>query len=229
MNIPPFVIVISLIVFGFLVGSTAYFYNKSQVVNSDNKKKITSFNGEVATATAENAPSKVDENTKPAEPRGRLSYPANAYVVQAGETLFAIGNKMGMTWQLIMQANGIVNENIVQAGYSLAIPKINNNTDYYRINLVVNEEKATQLNQQLRKEETSEYFNPIEMAKKSAVPYFGVKADDSFTLLEQDTSKGTAVVEVKKSDYVAIIGLIQPKVVGEKGLWAVVYVEKQDE
>lgn len=228
MTIPPLALVIILLIFGFLSGSTAYFYNKSRTVSDEAKgKNITEFNGQIVSDKKTDTGA-LDTLTQPAEPRGRLSYPAHAYTVQPKDTLFAIGAKLSLPWQLITQANGITNENIVQAGFTLAIPKLSEKTDYYRINLIINEDKARELNTELRNADKSEYFNPVEVAKKSATPYFGLKAEDSFNLLNQDLSQGTAVVEVKKVDYSAIIGLSQPKVTGEKGIWAVIYVEKQD-
>lgn len=228
MSLPPVVIVVVLLIFGFLSGSTAYFYNKSRQANVSGTQKITAFNGEVTKEEKSTGPDKVDELTKPADPKGRLVYPANVYVVQPKETLFAIGNKFAISWQMITLANGLVNENVVQADYPLVIPKLNQNTDYYRVNLVVNEDKATQLNQELRKADSNELFDPINAAKKQALPYFGVKGDDVFSLLEQDLSQGTAVVEVKKADRSVIIGLIQPKIKGDKGFWATVYIENQE-
>lgn len=229
MTLPPFALVIIVLVFGFLTGSTAFFYTKSRAISSASEtQNITDFNGDIITDRKAGATA-IDELTKPAEPKGRLSYPANAYVVQPKETLFAIGTKLSLPWQLITQANGITNENIVQAGYTLAIPKLSETTGYYRVNFVVNDVVATELNAELRKTDKSEYFSPVDVAKKSAVPYFGVKAEDTFTELNKDQDKGTAVVEVKKVDYTVIIGLAQPKVTGDKGLWAVIYAEKQDD
>jgi len=228
MNVPAYVVVVILLVFGFLVGSTTYFYNKSRTVAATTGQKSTAFNGEIISSNKDNAPSVVDQQTKPADPKGRLSYPANVYVVQPKETLFAIGAKFGISWQLITQANGIINENAVQANYPLVIPKLNDSTDYYRVNFIINEDKATQLNQELRQQSSSDLFNPVNVAKSDAVPYFGLKADDNFELAEQDLSQGTAVVQVKKGDVNTVIGLTQPKIKGEKGFWAVVYIEEQN-
>jgi LysM repeat protein len=44
------------------------------------------------------------------------------YVVQRGDTLFSIGRKFGVDWQLIAEANGIVNPNLIFPGQVLKIP-----------------------------------------------------------------------------------------------------------
>lgn len=228
MNIPTPAILVAVIIFGFLTGSSLYFYNKTSESAKKSADEVT-FDNQSPEQKTENAPNVVDENTSPAEPKGRPSYPANVYIVQNNETLFAIGNKFSMPWTLIVEANGLTNADVIQSGYPLAIPKLNRNTDYYRINFVLNEDKLTELNRELRDQDQSEYFDPITVAKKQAVPYFKIKDTDEFSILEQDNSKGTALVEAKLGDQINVIGLSQPKVIGEKGLWVVMYVERIDE
>lgn len=229
MSIPPAVLVVTVLIFGFLTGSTLFFYNKAQVdTKTSDHAEADTFTADLPKTVDANQPDEVDSLTKPAEPRGRLSYPANVYIVQAKETLFAIGAKFKLPWTLIVEANGFSDANVIQANFPVVIPKFNKNTDYYRVNFVMNEDKQSEINRELRDEKTSDYFDPIKTAKKSAVPYFGVNENDSFSLIEQDLSQGTALVEAKTDTRKNMIGLIQPKVKGEKGLWVVLYVEKQD-
>ncbi len=55
-----------------------------------------------------------------------LASPLNAcaayHVVQAGENLFRIGLQYGITFDMLMQANGILNPNLVYIGQTLCIP-----------------------------------------------------------------------------------------------------------
>ncbi|UCG23606.1 MAG: LysM peptidoglycan-binding domain-containing protein [Chloroflexota bacterium] len=44
------------------------------------------------------------------------------YVVQPGDTLYSIGQKFGVSWVEIAEANGIVNPNLIYAGQVLKIP-----------------------------------------------------------------------------------------------------------
>jgi LysM repeat protein len=44
------------------------------------------------------------------------------HVVQSGETLFRIGLRYGLSWQVIAEANGITNPNLITAGMVLTIP-----------------------------------------------------------------------------------------------------------
>lgn len=229
MTVPPYVIVIVLIIFGFLTGATIFFYDQSRVgtVNHATSQKVT-FSGTVPqpnTNTPQNQA--LAALTKPDAPKNRLSYPTNIYVVQPKETLFGIATKFGLPRQLIIQANGLSNENVIQANLALVIPANDPDADLYRINMTLNDTVSTTLNQQLRTQPTSDYLDPVKVAQKDGIPYFGTSSQDSFTLGEQDLSKGTAVVQVKNGGTaVAVIGLFQPKVKGPKGIWAVLYVEQ---
>ncbi|MFZ1397030.1 MAG: LysM domain-containing protein, partial [Candidatus Promineifilaceae bacterium] len=44
------------------------------------------------------------------------------YIVQAGDNLFRIGLKFGISWVQIAEANGLVNPNLIAAGDELKIP-----------------------------------------------------------------------------------------------------------
>ena len=229
MTVPPYVLVIVLIIFGFLSGATLYFYDQSRtVVVSHSTGKTVAFTGQIPANQPTTQDQALRQFTKPDAPNGRLSYPTNIYTVVANDTLFSIGQKFGLTWQLIMQANGLTNENVIQADYPLVVPALDPDTDYYRVNFTLNNDVATALNVQLRAQPSSDYFDPIKVAQMDALPYFGTTAQDSFTLGVEDLSKGTAVVQVKNGGNLSVVvGLFQPKVKGAKGLWAVLYVEQQ--
>lgn len=228
MNIPLPALLVTIVIFGFLTGSSLYFYNKAQTDTKTKNGEVT-FDGQSPEQTKNDQPDAVDKLTKPAEPKGRPSYPANVYIIKDNETLFAIGQKFSIPWTLIVEANGLTNADVVQAKYPLVIPKLNKNTDYYRVNFILNDEKLSEINRELREVEDSEFFDVVKVVKKYAVPYFNVKETDEMTILEQDQSKGTAIVEAKAGDKVNVIGLIQPKVIGPKGLWTVLYIESIDE
>ncbi len=133
-----------------------------------------------------------------------------------------------MDWQLIVLANGLENENVVQTGKQLVIPKLSNETDYYRVVFTLNEDLASEKNRELRDVETSEEFDPIQVAKSDAIPYFGITETDEFTLLEQDNSRGTALVLAKNGSIENVVGLFQPKQKGERGFWSILYIESHE-
>lgn len=224
MNVSPVVLFIVLIVFGFLSASTFYFYNRSTAETDPKKSAEATFQAETLPNQTEQ-PSLVDSNTVPAEPRGRLSYPANVYKVQPRESLFAIGEKMGVSWMIIKSANGLKDENLIQADFPLVVPKLSKETDYYRVNFLINEEKASEINRELREQDSSEWYDPLHVAKTQVEPYFNATENDTFKLTEADYSQGTALVEAKTDTRLVYIGLVQPKTKGEKGLWAMYYVE----
>lgn len=228
MNISPVVLFVVLVVFGFLSGSTFYFYNRSNSTTESKKTTETSFQAELPNQS-EQQPNLVDTNTAPAEPRGRLSYPANVYKVQPKQSLFAIGEKVGVSWLKIKAANGLKDENLIQADHPLVIPKLSKETDYYRVNFLINEEKASEINRELRDKDTSEWYDPVAVTKMHVTPYFNTTEGDAYKLIEADYSKGTALVEAKAETRLVYIGLIQPKTKGQKGLWALYYVEDRTE
>jgi hypothetical protein len=132
---------------------------------------------------------------------------------------------MGVSWLTIKAANGLKDENLIQADYPLVIPKLSQETDYYRVSFLINEERASELNRELRTQDKSEWFDPIQVAKTRVEPYFNTTENDNFRLVEADLSKGTALVEVKTDTRLVYVGLVQPKEKGEKGLWALYYIE----
>lgn len=225
MTLPPAVLLGLVLIIGFLSGSTIYFFNKSHFGNNNPKVGSKSFQADLPQISPSALNQKIDSLTAPAEPKGRLSFPANVYTVQSKETLFGIGVKFGVDWQLIKLANGVTNENLIQAGYALAIPRLDPSSDLYRLKFKLNEDMAAGMNRDLRDKIDDPAFNPIEVSKKSAAPYFGIKAEDEFSLLEQNESNGTALVRVKDGVSTNVVGLYQPKIKGKNGFWAILYIE----
>ncbi|MEX0594791.1 MAG: LysM peptidoglycan-binding domain-containing protein [Patescibacteria group bacterium] len=227
-NIPLNIAVGVIVVFGFLTGSTLYFYNQSRPTSEQQQQNSQQFSGEIPGAKNTTQPDKVDKLTKPADPKGRVTYPANVYTVGRGETLFGIGVKVGIDWQLIVMANGLENENVVQTGKQLVIPKLSTETDYYRVHFTLSDELASEKNRELRDQAQSDFYDPIKVAQLFGQPYFGIAETDGFTLLEQDTSQGTALVQAKSADQTNVVGLFQPKQKGDRGFWAILYIESHE-
>ena len=92
---------------------------------------------------------------------------------------------------------------------------------------MINESRATDLNQELREKESDDNFEAKFVAKRDALSYFKIKENDEFTLVEEDLSKGTALIKAEGVETLNYIGLIQPRVMGKKGFWAVLYVEQR--
>ncbi|HUD20463.1 MAG TPA: LysM domain-containing protein [Candidatus Saccharimonadales bacterium] len=229
MRFSPAVTIIVLVLIGFLTGSTAYFYAKSRTTKANADKSI-HFDGQVQTVgSSTSAPDKIDSLTKPADPKGRVAYPANTYTLATGEGLFSVGSKMNIPWQTIKLANGLTNENLVQLGTVLVIPKYNTNTDYYRINFIINEDVATELNLTIRDQKTNDNFDPLKVAKTTALTYWNIAASDDWSLLSQDKSQGQALVLDKQATATNVIALVQPKIKGDNGLWALTYIEHREE
>ncbi|MEX1052100.1 MAG: LysM peptidoglycan-binding domain-containing protein [Patescibacteria group bacterium] len=229
MVIPVHALIAVVVIFGFLTGSSLYFYNKSHPASSARQAENSQqFSADLPDSADPNQPTIVDELTEPAQPKGRVTYPAHVYTLGQGETLFAVGVKFAIDWQLIVLANGLENENVVQAGKQLVIPKISTETDFYRVNFLLDDQAASEANRQVRDGDKAELLDPLKVAKAQAVPFFGVADTAEFTLLEQNVSEGTALVQAKSGELVNVIGLFQPKVKGDKGFWAILYIEHHD-
>lgn len=78
-----------------------------------------------ATPTVEEAAPAAEESA--AESDGAVELPTT-YVVQQGDNLFRIGLNFGIDWNLIVAANGIVN-NFIYPGQELIIPAADGSTD----------------------------------------------------------------------------------------------------
>ncbi|MBP6473448.1 MAG: LysM peptidoglycan-binding domain-containing protein [Chloroflexi bacterium] len=63
-------------------------------------------------------PTSVPTPTATAIPPGSITY----YIVQPGDNLFRIGQKFGVSWVQIAEANGLINPNQIVAGQTLKIP-----------------------------------------------------------------------------------------------------------
>ncbi len=157
-----------------------------------------------------------------------MTYPAHVYTLSSGETLFAVGTKFSIDWQLIVLANGLENENVVQAGKELVIPKLSNETDFYRVNFLLDDNNASEVNRQVRDGEKPELLDPLKVTRTQAPPFFGVADNAEFKLLEQNVNEGTALVEARSGELVNVVGLFQPKQKGDKGFWAILYIEHHD-
>ncbi|OGD61089.1 hypothetical protein A3A71_02530 [Candidatus Berkelbacteria bacterium RIFCSPLOWO2_01_FULL_50_28] len=227
MKIPPAFLATLVVLIGFLAAAT-YYYRSQTSTETKRSTADSTFLADVPAVTSSDQGKIVDKLTRPATPRGRLSYPANVYVVKPLEGLFTIGNKMKMDWRLIKRANNISNENSIQQGTSLAIPKLSNETDYFRLEFRVDGSKASELNRAVQSGDESVYLDPVKVVKKEALTYFGVTESDDFSVLEQDQSRGTALIQVKSDLHKTNIGLIQPKEKGARGIWAILYIESRD-
>ena len=226
MNVPISAVMVVVVIFGFLTGSSLYFYNK--IDKGEKSTNSQTFSADIPESGSSLQPSKVDELTKPADVKGRVTYPANVYEIQKGDSLFGIGAKFEIDWELILLANSLESENVVQVGKQLVIPKLSHETDYFRINFLLDDDNASEKNRELREVEQDSSYNPILAAKDLAVPYFGITETDEFTLLEQDNSTATAIVQVKNGEKINVVGMFQPKQKGEKGFWAILYIEHHE-
>ncbi len=214
--------VILLVVIGLLATSTGFFYAKTLSLkkstkdttstSEDTTKKITDT-AETKTDTASTSTT-TSQVTTPAPLGSRPSSPSDTVTVKSGETLFSIGQDIGVSWTVISEANGITDEKI-KVGQTLIIPKNN------QVGFTVSQEKAASLQKDVDGGKTLFRLSALDTAKSDSSPCYGITTTDTFTQEKIDETAGSATVKVTHGDKTYSINLVQPVTKGPKGIWAI--------
>ncbi|AKM82736.1 TPA: LysM peptidoglycan-binding domain-containing protein [Candidatus Berkelbacteria bacterium] len=144
----------------------------------------------------------------------RPSSPSDTVVVGQGETLFAIGQKAGVSWTQIADANGIDADKI-KVDQTLIIPKNN------QIGFTVNKDMAASLQKDVDAGKYLFRLTAVDTAKADSPSAYGITSTDTFAQASIDETAGSATVTAKKGDKIYLITLIQPSTKGAKGIWAI--------
>lgn len=221
------VLVVLIVLIGLLATITGFLFAKT---NSLQKKLNSSKPSETAkntsaTETAKTSTATTQSSTSAtattAAPLGnRPSSPSDTVSVGNGETLFTIGQKAGVSWTILAEANGIDADKI-QAGQTIIVPK-NGEVGY-----TVSQEKAQSLQKDVDSGKYAFRLSPVETAKSDAPTVYGLATTDTYTQTKIDESAGSAEVTVTKADKTYIINLVQPVTKGAKGIWAIESVKPQ--
>lgn len=215
-----------IVVATFLATSTGFFYAKSnslqkkidesQKTTEKTDAKVSDTTETISTAPDANTEVKVD--TTPAvstsSSDSRPSSPADTVVVGDGENLFEIGQKAGVSYILIAEANGI-DANKIKVGQTLMVPKNN------QISFAINKTKAASLQEDVDSGKYAFRLSALDTAKADSPTAYGLVSTDSFTKGTVDASAGSATVTATKGDKIFTITLIQPATKGDKGIWAI--------
>jgi len=206
---------------GLLATSTGFLYSKTVSLQKNTNKSSSNSedtNKNVATSTTTSTPASTSAVTKPAPIGNRPSSPTDTVVVEEGETLFAIGQKAGLSWTVIAEANGIEADKI-QAGQTLIIPKNN------QISYTVNQEKASSIQKDVDTGKNTFRLSAVDTAKSDSPSAYGITTEDTFTQIKIDQNAGTATVNVTHNGKSYEISLTEPVTKGEKGIWAIVSIK----
>lgn len=224
------VLVILIALIGLLAASTGFFYAKTNSLQvklnskSSSEKVKETASSETAkiatTTTTQNSAAKL-ATTAPATPSGnKPSNPTDTVVVGTGETLFAIGQKAGVSWTIIAEANGIDADKI-KVGQTIIIPKNG------EVAFSVNVEKAQSIQKDVDAGKEAFRLSAAETAKSDAPAVYGLASTDTFTQSKIDESAGLATVIVTKGDKTYSISLTQPVTKGTTGIWAIASIKPQ--
>jgi LysM repeat protein len=219
------------VVFGILIalvalfaGGTGYFYSKSNSLsktdNATDTKKTTSTSTEPIVAETPVTTPTTSAVSTPAALNNRPSSPSDTVIVGAGETLYAIGVKVGVSWTVLAEVNGI-DANKIKAGETIIVPK-NNQVSY-----TVNTEKATALQKEADGGAIAFRLLDTETAKSDSSPVYGLGTADTYTQDKIDLIAGTATVTATKANKKYTITLTQPVTKGAKGIWAITSIKAQ--
>lgn len=221
-----FVIVLIIICAAFFATSSGFFYAKNKSLQADLNKKNDTVNKTTETpkTVAVTTPTTAVETptTSPvvsSSTDSRPSFPTDTVVVAEGETLFAIGQKTGVTWTQIAEANGI-DANKIKIGQTLIIPKNN------QVGFTLNKSKATSLQTDVTNGKYQFRLIAADTAKADAPSAYGLTADDNYVQTKIDLTAGSATVTATKDGKTFTITLIQPVTKGEKGIWAIESIKK---
>lgn len=202
-----------------LAGSTSFFAAKF-FTNNSKTKPTTSPSANTSsskTATAGDSPAPVQSSavTKAAMSTEKPSNPKDTYVIQKGETLYAVATNQGVTSTQLAEANGISDPNKIQAGQTLIIPKGG------EVSFLVDNTKATSLQKDADNGKYQYRLSPEDTARSDASPIYGLTVTDNYTLKDTDATAGTAEVNAIREERTYLIKLVQPITKGDKGIWAI--------
>lgn len=227
---------ILIVVATFLATCTGFFYAKSNSLEkklSDGQKTTTEAAASVSGTAETTTLAATTDTTTTATPvadtisnvtttsaDSRPSSPADTVTVGEGETLFEIGQKAGVSYTLIAEANGI-DANKIKVGQTLMVPKNN------QISFIVNKEKAASLQKDVDGGKYGFRLSVVDTAKADSPTAYGLLSTDSFVKDKVDVAVGSATVIATKGDKKYLITLVQPATKGEKGIWAIESIKPQ--
>lgn len=156
--------------------------------------------------------------SRPASASEKPSHPSDTCTVQRGETLFAIAQAQGTTWQDMAEANGIAEVNKIQAGQILIVPKAG------QVNFTIDESRSASLQKDADIGKYQFRLDPLESARSDAPPVYGLAVTDNYTLKNKDLEKGQAQVQSSHEGKNYLITLSQPVTKGDKGIWVIISI-----
>lgn len=202
---------------GYLLASN---YNLQKKSSSSSDKKVsdssaaTSLSNETTTSSSDSATTNASKVVAASALDERPSSPSDVVTVASGDTLFSVGQKVGVSWTELALVNGI-NADKIKIGQTIIVPK-NNQVSY-----TVNDSKVSELQTKVDAGKIQFRLSAIDTAKSDSSPVYGLTVSDSFKQSQIDLVGGSATILATHDGKSYTINLIQPSKKGAKGIWAI--------
>jgi len=205
-----------------LAASTGFLYSKTLSLQKKNSSTPASTTSAGATKNVTDTAGSTSTSavTTPAPLGNRPSSPTDTVTVEKGQTLFEIGQKVGVSWTILAETNGI-NADDIKAGQTIIVPKDN------QVGFTINQDKAKSLQTAVDNGQYAFRLTPADTAKSDSSPVYGLTTTDTFTQKTVDLTAGTATVLATHSGKTYLISLTQPETKGAKGIWAIESIKPQ--
>lgn len=196
-----------------LAGSTSFFAAKTYKISDSNKSKPATTASALVDGGASPVATSSSAVVKAASLVEKPSKPADTYTIQKGETLMVVSQTQGISWQDMVEANGMSDADKIQAGQTIILQKAG------QVDFMVDDDRAASLQKDADLGKYQFRLSPEDTARSDAPNVYGLKVTDTFALKSRDS--GQAQVQATKEGKNFIIKLIQPVTKGDKGIWAI--------
>lgn len=229
--------IVLLIIVLILIGTNSYFWvrtsNLSSQLSSLQAQKapaVTPVNSPAVSAAATLTPnaSLTPSTTTTQTATSNSDAPSNAtttYVVKKGETLYPIGLKLNISWELLARVNGLADPNKLREGDVLVIPTVDDKTKKVTVSFMVAQDKAKTWQTKVDGGANPERKNPVETTRLDMPPLFGITNTTKMGL--SDSTPDTVKVLVSATGGDLIVTLTQPVTKGDQGIWAITEIQER--
>ena len=151
-----------------------------------------------------------------------------SYVVQSGDTLFAISAKYNVKLDILAAYNNLSDPYPIKIGQVIKIPPLDgsykgNGTKTFNQDL----DQLKQIQTSVDEGHQPWRLDPVQTAQAEVPTTFSITNYDEFKLISKDLQKGEAKINVVHDKITYEILMVQPIRKGDSGIWATKQVTKK--